>query len=288
MTEASALYRGEVRHHRLRPRDHRLRYRVFWLLLDLAEIDGLDRRLRLFSRDRFNLLAFYDRDHGDRSGGDLRSHVTACLARAGVDIGSGPIRLLTMPRVLGYVFNPISVYYCHMPDGTLAAMVYEVASTFGEHHAYVVPIAEPDRASGRIRQAAAKALYVSPFLDMDMDYRFSGHAPGMQLRLAVLCADAQGPLLTASLAAHRRPLSDRDLAYAVAAMPLLTLKVIVAIHWEALKLWLKGVRLTRRPAPAAEGVTVGAALRPTTPCPHHAGSQASPPNTSASRARVAR
>ncbi|KQW82464.1 DUF1365 domain-containing protein [Brevundimonas sp. Root1279] len=259
MTEASALYRGEVRHHRLRPREHRLRYRVFWLLLDLAEIDRLDRRLRLFSRNRFNVLALYDRDHGDRSGGDLRSHVTACLARGGVDIGGGPIRLLTMPRVLGYVFNPISVYYCHLPDGALAAMVYEVANTFGEHHAYVIPIAEADRASGRIRQGAAKALYVSPFLGMDMDYQFRVHAPGGRLDLAILAADDQGPLLTASLAAHRRSLTDRQLALAVAAMPLLTLKVIVAIHWEALKLWLKGVRLTHRPPPGPEAVTVGGA-----------------------------
>ena len=169
MTQASALYRGGVTHRRLRPRDHRLNYRVFWLLLDLAEIDDLDRRLRLFSRNRFNLLSFHDRDHGDGSGAALRPQVEAWLERAGVALEGGPIRLLTMPRVLGYVFNPISLYYCHRADGRLAAVVYEVTSTFGVRHAYVIPVPVEDQAAGLIRQGAAKALYVSPFMGMEMD-----------------------------------------------------------------------------------------------------------------------
>ncbi len=156
---ASALYRGGVMHRRWRPKSHRLRYRVFWLLLDLAELDDLDRRLRLFSRGRWNVLSFHDRDHGDGSGAALRPQVEAWLRRAQVDAGAGPIRLLTMPRILGYVFNPISLYYCHKTDGRLAAVVYEVTSTFGLH---VIPVSEADQAAGLIRQCAAKALYVSP------------------------------------------------------------------------------------------------------------------------------
>jgi len=185
VTQASALYRGGVTHRRLRPRDHRLNYRVFWLLLDLAEIDGLDRRLRLFSRNRFNLLSFHDRDHGDGSGAALRPQVEAWLERAGVALEGGPIRLLTMPRVLGYVFNPISLYYCHRADGRLAAVVYEVTSTFGVRHAYVIPVPVEDQAEGLIRQGAAKALYVSPFMGMEMDYEFRGHAPGGRLDLTI-------------------------------------------------------------------------------------------------------
>ena len=114
-------------HRRLRPKIHRLNYRVFWLLLDLSEIDDVDARLRLFSRNRFNLLSFHDKDYGDKSGA-LRPQVDAWMAQAGIDLAGGPVRLLTMPRVLGYVFNPISIYYCHWPDGRLAAMVYEVLS----------------------------------------------------------------------------------------------------------------------------------------------------------------
>jgi len=253
---ASALYRGGVMHRRWRPKSHRLRYRVFWLLLDLAELDDLDRRLRLFSRGRWNILSFHDRDHGDGSGAALRPQVEAWLRRAHVDIQAGPIRLLTMPRILGYVFNPISLYYCHKTDGRLAAVAYEVTSTFGVRHAYVIPVPEADQAAGLIRQRAAKALYVSPFLGMEMDYDFHGQAPGERLKLTVTAVDAAGPLISAVMAAERRPLSDRDLAAAVVALPLLTLKVSLAIHWEALKLWLKGVRLTAQPQPSRQHVSI--------------------------------
>ena len=256
MTQASALYIGAVTHQRNRPVAHRLDYRVFWLLLDLAEIDGLDRRLRLFSRNRFNLLSFHDRDHGDGSGAALRAQIEAWLQRAGVDIGCGPTRLLTMPRVLGYVFNPISVYYCYQADGRLAAMIYEVTSTFGVRHAYVVPIPPEDQAAGLIRHGAAKALYVSPFMGMEMDYEFRGHAPGERLDLIIRGLEAEGPLITAAMSAGRRPLEDASLLSAALALPLMTLKVMAAIHWEALKLWLKGVPLTRQPPPTSGSVTI--------------------------------
>ncbi|MGH7019231.1 MAG: DUF1365 domain-containing protein [Brevundimonas sp.] len=256
MTQASALYRGGVMHQRLRPKAHRLNYRVFWLLLDLAEIDQLDRRLRLFSRNRFNLLSFHDRDHGDGTGAALRPQIESFLGRAGIDIGDGPVRLLTMPRLLGYVFNPISLYYCHQVDGRLAAMVYEVTSTFGVRHAYVIPVPQTDQAAGLIRQGAAKALYVSPFMGMEMDYAFHGHAPGPLLDMTIDGLDAGGLLITAVMSGERHPLDDRALWSAVLALPLMTLKVVAAIHWEALKLWLKGVRLTRQPPPAREPVTI--------------------------------
>ena len=256
MTLASALYRGRVAHRRLRPRDHRLNYRVFWLLLDLDEIDGLDRRLRLFSRNRFNLLSFHDRDHGDGSGSALRPQVEAWMTRAGIDLDGGPIRLLTMPRVLGYVFNPISLYYCWRADGALAAMVYEVTSTFGVRHSYVIPIPPEDQAAGLIRQGAAKALYVSPFMGMEMDYEFRGHAPGERLDLTIDGIDADGVLITAAMTGERRDLTDAGLMSAAAAIPLLTFKVMAAIHWEALKLWIKRVPLTRQPPPAWDPATI--------------------------------
>jgi DUF1365 family protein len=256
MREASALYQGAVIHRRLRPRTHRLRYRVFWMLLDLAEIDGLDRRLGVFSHNRFNLLSFHDRDHGDGSGADLRPQIESYLDRAGVGIGDGPIRLLTMPRVLGYVFNPISLYYCHQPDGRLAAMVYEVTSTFGVRHSYVIPIPDEDRATGRIRQGAAKALYVSPFMGMEMDYAFRGHAPDQALVMTIEGRDCDGVLITATLSGARHPLTDISLVSALLSLPFLTLKVMAAIHWEALRLWIRGVSLTRQPPPALEPVSI--------------------------------
>lgn len=256
MTGASALYRGRVMHRRLRPRVHRLDYRVFWLLLDLDQIDDLDRRLRLFSRNRFNLLSFHDRDHGDGSGAALRDQIEALLERAGVDLSGGAVRLLTMPRVLGYVFNPISLYYAHGPEGDLRAMVYEVTSTFGVRHAYVIPVPPEDRGEGVIRQGAAKALYVSPFMGMEMDYRFRGRAPAERVDMVIDGHDAEGLLIRAAMWGERRPLTDRGLLAASLAVPLLTLKVMTAIHWEALKLWVKGVALTRQPPPAQDPFTI--------------------------------
>lgn len=256
MSPASALYVGEVTHRRLRPREHRLRYRVFWLLLDLDEIDALDARLRLFSRNRFNLMAFFDRDHGRCDGRHPRTWIERLLAGAGIETGGGPIRLLAMPRVLGFVFNPISLFYCHRPDGRLAAMVYEVTSTFGVRHAYVVPVAPEDEGRGLIRQQSAKALYVSPFMGMEMDYAFQGHAPAGTVDLTVDGLDAQGLLIHAHLEGRRRPLTDAALARAALSIPFLTVKVVAAIHWEALKLWLKGVGLTRQPPPADQGFTL--------------------------------
>lgn len=251
----SALYRGQVMHHRLRPREHTLRYRVFWMLLDLDELDQMSRSLRFFSRNRFNLMGFHDADHGDGSETPLRVQATRLLERRGVDIGSGAIRLLTMPRVLGYVFNPISLYYCHRPDGALAAMIYEVTSTFRERRAYVLPVAPEDGRVGRIDQATGKGLYVSPFMDMDMRYAFKGAVPDDRLNLAIDGLDSQGLLIATAMRGRRRALSDRALLAAMAAMPLLTIKVVAAIHWEALKLWLKGVPLTRKPP--AEPIRAG-------------------------------
>lgn len=256
MKEASALYHGRVMHRRLRPKPHKLVYRVFWLLLDLDEIDDLGGRLRLFSRNRFNLLSFHDRDHGDGSDMPLRVQIETLLHRAGVNLSGGAVRLVTMPRVLGYVFNPISLYYAYGSDGGLKAMVYEVTSTFGVRHAYVIPVPLEDQGAGWIRQGAAKALYVSPFMDMEMDYRFRGRIPAERLKMVIDGFDAEGLLITAAMKGERRPLTDRQLLSSALAIPLLTLKVTAAIHWEALKLWLKGVSLTRQPPPAAEPFTI--------------------------------
>ena len=250
MTSASALYFGKVVHKRFRPKTHFLAYRVFWLFLDLAEMEEAGRRLRWFSTGRFNLISFHPRDHGDGTDIPLRDQITPWLDQAGVSIGDGPIRLLTMPRILGYVFNPISIYYCYDANERLKALVYEVTSTFKHRHSYVIPAAASDTEEGRFEQAAAKALYVSPFMDMEMGYVFRGHLPSDILNVVIDGHDAQGKLIHASISAERQPLTDRSLLRALAGFPLLTLKVVGAIHWEALRLWLKGVGLTRQPPPS--------------------------------------
>ncbi len=258
---ASALYVGAVMHQRQRPARHRLAYRVFSLLLDLDELPGLGRRLRWFSVDRFNLFAFHERDHGDGSrgavpGGGLRAYVERRLGEAGLTVG-GPIRLLAMPRILGYAFNPLSVYFCHRVDGSLGAILYEVNNTFGERHSYLIEVDPATAHEGAIVvQRCAKRLRVSPFLGAAMRYDFRvappGGAAGDAMSVGVVARDEVGPVLVARLDAVRRHLDDRALVRVFVTHPLLTLKVIVAIHWEALRLFAKGVRLQPN-APAGPG-----------------------------------
>ena len=254
---SSGLYSGLVVHRRLRPKSHLLRYRIFMLLLDLDEVEGLFRRLRLLARGRFGLMSFEPRDHGDRSDRPLRDQVQQRLADAGIEAG-GAIRLLCMPRVLGHGFNPLSVYFCHRPDGDLAAILYEVSNTFGERHSYLV--ATPEGGEGPVRQQAEKQFYVSPFMDMALDYRFDVLPPAERVRIAIDVSDRDGSLLTALFAGRRQELTDLALLVAWLAHPLLTLKVVTGIHWEALKIWRKGVGFRRRPPPPEAPVTLGQPL----------------------------
>lgn len=251
---ASALYTGAVVHQRFRPKPHRLRYRMAQLLIDIDEVDALAARMRLFSRNRFNLIAFHDRDYGDRSGSDLRGQIEALLCTAGIDFDGGPIRLLTMPRILGHVFNPISTWFCHVRDGSLRATIYEVTNTFGDRHFYAI---RADAECGTVLQSCHKALYVSPFMDMDMRYDFALKPPGGSVSLTVTGSDANGKLIVASFAGKRRTLDDSALLGLLLGLPLLTLRVVAGIHWEALKLWLKGIGIRRRPFPPHSSLTIG-------------------------------
>ncbi|MBC6982602.1 DUF1365 domain-containing protein [Caulobacter sp. 17J80-11] len=249
---ASALYAGSVFHHRLRPRPHRLRHSLFQVLFDLDELDALDRSLVLFARDRFNLFSFHAADHGD-GGGDLGRWARAQLAEVGVD-ASGPVRLLCIPRILGHAFNPLSVYFCHDRQGRAVGLIYQVNNTFGERHSYVIPVAEPH--AGVVRQRCEKRFYVSPFMDMSMTYSFVVKLPADAVSVRVDGADAQGPIIATAFSGHRRDLTDRALLRAFFAFPLLSLKVVAAIGWGALRLWLKGLRTYERPAPPRRSTTV--------------------------------
>ena len=269
---SSAFYTGRVMHQRMRPARHRLQYRVFSLLLDIDELPALAKRLKLFSLNRFNLFSLYERDYGADSaagsGGGLRAYVDGQLREAGLPTG-GAIRLLTMPRILGYAFNPLSVYFCDRPkaegdpettgDSGLAAVLYEVHNTFGQRHSYLIEVDPADRQREKIVQDCTKNFYVSPFLGLAMHYRFNVSVPGEDragLAISITASDAEGALLVAHLDAKRKKLSDATLALALFTHPLLTLKVVGAIHWEALRLWLKGVRLQPRPAAPQEAVTI--------------------------------
>jgi uncharacterized protein len=252
---ASRLYAGGVTHQRFTPKAHGLRYRMFQMLFDLGETSRLDASLRLFSHNRFNVFSFHDADHGDGRSGPLRAWVDETLARAEIAISGGRIELLCMPRILGHVFNPLSIYYCRHADGRLAAMIYEVNNTFGQRHSYVIPV--EDSEAGVVRQSCKKAFHVSPFMDMAMRYDFEVTPPGDRIATTIHGRSPDGAvIIAAAFTGEARPLNDGVLLGALLAYPLLTLKVVAAIHFEALKLWLKGVRLRPLPPEPARRVTV--------------------------------
>lgn len=252
---AASLYPGSVMHARLRTlpasrRTHRFQYRVLSLLIDLDRIDEADRLSPLFAVNRRAVFSFHERDHGPRDGTPLREHARRLAAADGIDLAGGRVQLLCYPRVLGFVFNPLSVYYCEDRDGRLVLLIYEVRNTFGDIHAYVCPVLPSQMSVGGIRQEQDKTFYVSPFMDMAMRYHFRMTPPAEDVKIRILETDSEGPLLAATFHGRRRPLSTRNLLRAFFAFPIVTLKIIAAIHFEAARLWLKGARITPRKNPA--------------------------------------
>ena len=254
----SALYLGLVMHCRFLPKRHQFRYRVASLLVDLDELETLDRGMRWFSVDRFNLFSFHQRDHGPRDGSALKPWVEAAFAAQGCAIAGGRVLAFCFPRTLGYVFDPLTVYWGYRADGSLAGVLYEVKNTFGDQHCYFVP-APADRAAGEpLVQEARKIFHVSPFFDLSGAYRFRTDEPGERLRLLIrLVGDDGQDRMIATHAAHRRPLSDASLVRTLFTHPMNTIKVIGGIHWEALRLWMKKATFHSRPGPPKQPISRG-------------------------------
>jgi DUF1365 family protein len=245
--EPAALYFGEVMHARLKPKRHRFSYRVMSLLVDLDRLDEAKRMSPLFAVNRAGLYSFHEKDHGPRDGSSLRAYAERCAASHGIDLAGGCVILLCYPRLFGYTFNPLSVYFCYSARDELALLIYEVRNTFGEIHSYVQPVRPGEVTQAGLRQEQDKLFYVSPFVEMAMRYHFRITLSDDYVRLRILETDREGPLLAATFSGRRRALTTFALIQSFFALPLVTLKVVAAIHWEALRLWLKGVRLVPRP-----------------------------------------
>jgi uncharacterized protein len=247
--DKAALYFGTVMHQRLKPLSHRFSYRVYSLLIDLDALAEVGRMSALFSVDRFNLLSFRQSDHGDHSKHSLRSYVDRVLEEAGLKQKPHRVLLLCYPRVLGTVFNPLSVYFAYDEKDALVGMIYEVRNTFGERHSYVAPVKDGELHEAGLRQEKDKRFYVSPFNDLMQRYFFRVRPPTNDIAVRILQKDDTGPLLAATFHGQHHPLTNGAIFRAFMRIPFLTVTIVVGIHWEALKLWIKGMRLKPRPAP---------------------------------------
>ncbi len=252
VNEAGVLYPAKVMHRRLIAPLYRFVYSVFYVLVDVDRLGELHRRLRFFSYNRCNLISLHDRDHGHGRG--LREWAQGVLDDARITLAGGRIRLLVMPRVLGMGFNPISLWFCEHKDGSLRAIIAEVRNTFGETHSYLLASGGGVLAYNQAIEKE-KCFHVSPLMDLVGRYRFQIAEPGERLRVLIHQTREGVPVLDATLAGERRELSDAAILWQVLRMPLQMLKVVGAIHWQALKIWLRGAKFHSKPAPPKLEVT---------------------------------
>lgn len=249
--DTCGIYNGTVVHRRLRPKGHLLQYKVFSLLLDLDTLDEIDTADVPLSINRFSFLSFFESDHGDGRKTGLKSWVIDQLNRASINATGVRIRVLCYPRFIGYVFNPLTVFFCENGNGETIAILYQVKNTMGEAHTYIIPIEAG--ATSPLKHSCDKAMYVSPFTPMDSSYAFNIIPPGDDICVSIQQSDSEGPLLNASFTGKLASFTSRNLRRAVFRHPLMTMKVIAGIHFEALKLWRKGVPFFRHtPQPGAD------------------------------------
>ena len=237
----SCIYNGEVTHTRFKPVRHFLKYKTFSLLIDLDEINILDKSIGIFSHNKFNVFSFYDKDHGDRDGGNLKDWVISNLKKFRIKENITNIKVLCYPRILGYVFNPLSIFYCYEKE-KLVAIFYEVKNTFNEQHTYVFKIKNNEE----IIQKCRKKFYVSPFMDMETFYNFKLLNPNDKLSVFIKQTDSDGTILTATQTGDNNEFSFKQLAINFLKYPLMTIKIISSIHYEALLLWKKGAIYRKR------------------------------------------
>ena len=238
-TFSSSIYSGSVTHKRFKPKKHFFSYKTFSLLIDLNEITDLEKNIKFFSYNKFNILSFYNIDHGPRDGSLLMKWVEKILKKSNINFSLGKIKLLCYPRFFGYVFNPLSIFYCYDKKLKLKAVLYEVKNTFNEQHTYVF---RNSSSSNLILHKCKKKFYVSPFIEMKTFYNFRLLKPGKKLNVIIEQSDSKGPLLTAIQTGKQLNFTSKNLIIQFLKHPLMSFKVILAIHFEAFRLWVKGVK----------------------------------------------
>ena len=239
----TCIYKGIVTHRRFKPKRHFFSYKTFSIFFDLDELKDLEKKVSIFSLNKFNLFSFYNKDHGDRDGSNLKSWVKNTLKKFNINFKISKIRLLCFPRIFGYVFNPLSIFYCYNENAELKAILYEVKNTFNEQHTYVFPV---EKNSKIITQNCNKRFYVSPFIEMETAYNFRLAEPKETLSIFIKQTDPEGILLSACQIGRKEDISTKQLLINFLRHPMMTVKIIMAIHFEALRLWGKGVKLVKK------------------------------------------
>ena len=243
MINSSCIYNGQVIHKRFKPKEHFFKYKVFSLLLDLSELNLLDKELKIFSYNKFNILSFYDIDHGPRDGTSLISWVKENLNNNNINSNEIRIKLLCYPRVWGYIFNPLSIFFVYDKNSKLISILYEVKNTFGEQHTYVFKI---DKENQLFEHSCKKKFHVSPFIEMNCLYYFKILKPTDKLSVVINQNDDSGKLLFASQDGLKNELNNKNLMISYISNPLMSFKIIGAIHFEAFKLWIKGIKYVKK------------------------------------------
>tara|TARA_Y100000590_G_scaffold268861_1_gene301916 strand:- start:1208 stop:1975 length:768 start_codon:yes stop_codon:yes gene_type:complete len=253
MIKESSIYIGNVIHKRFKPKIHFFKYKVFSILIDLSEINLLDKSLKIFSYNKFNIISFYDEDHGPRDGTSLKEWVVKNLIENKVNTEEIKIKILCYPRIFGYVFNPLSVFFIYNKQSELISILYEVKNTFGEQHTYVFKIKEN---KNLIKNKCKKKFHVSPFIAMNCTYFFKILRPNNKISLVIDQYDDEGKLLYASQDGDRVDLNNKNLILSYLCHPLMTFKIIAAIHFEAFKLWIKGIKFIKKKLKIKNNISV--------------------------------
>ena len=253
MIKNSYIYDGNVIHKRFKPKVHFFKYKVFSLLIDLSELELLDKNLKIFSYNKFNIVSFYDRDHGARDGSSIKEWVIDNLKKNNIDNENIQIKLLCYPRIFGYVFNPLSVFYIYDNNSNLISVMYEVKNTFGEQHTYIF---KTDIDQNLIQHMCKKKFHVSPFIEIDCIYFFRLLKPGKKISVIIDQNDKEGKILYASQDGVRSEMTNANFIKSYLKHPLMTFKIILAIHFEAFKLWSKGIKFIKKTLKIKNNITI--------------------------------
>ena len=252
MIKNSIIYNGKVIHKRFKPKEHYFKYNVFSLLIDLDELDLIQNKIKIFSYNKFNIISFFDIDHGPRDGTSLKKWILKNLKNIGVIENDVQVKLLCYPRIFGYVFNPLSVFFIYDQYSKLISILYEVKNTFGEQHTYIFKTDD----NKTIKNNCTKKFHVSPFIEMECNYYFRVLQPSETISVVIDQSDKDGKLLYASQDGVRSQFTAKNLIFSYFRHPLMTFKIISAIHFEALRLWLKGIKLMKKEKNIKNNITI--------------------------------